>query len=169
MNKIRVFDIMIMIAATALGLGLYRIHETPSNGSQWNCEYVVRMVPLFVMWSMTLAILRFRQPRPRVRRLFRQPGMAACSTSLIVLTVFFPLRLLMLLQSQGEYLGAGVDFWYPIAFQSTLPWVGVSVAAVWLNLLLSGLWITESSWIDRLGRLVGVYWLGVLILGVVNG
>jgi len=163
----KMLDLSIMIAATACGLALYRIHESIIESGQWSGSYIVDVAPLFVMWTVAFAILRLRKPRPRLRRLFRQSGMAACSTSLIVLTVFLALRLLGLMQIGGEFLGAGPDYWFPTAFREILPWVGSSVAAVWLNLVLSGRWIAEPSWIDRLGRLLAAYWIGVAILYVV--
>ena len=40
---------------------------------------------------------------------------------------------------------------------------GCTVAAIWLLLVLSGRWRPERSWIDRLGRLLGVVWIAVAI------
>ena len=40
---------------------------------------------------------------------------------------------------------------------------GFTVAAVWLLLALSGRWRPEKSWIDRLGRLLGVVWIACAI------
>jgi hypothetical protein len=41
---------------------------------------------------------------------------------------------------------------------------GPAVAAVWLVLALSGRWRPERSWIDRLGRFLGVTWIVISIL-----
>ena len=35
----------------------------------------------------------------------------------------------------------------------------LSVAAAWVSLALSGRWRSEPSWIDRTGRVLGVYFL----------
>jgi hypothetical protein len=40
---------------------------------------------------------------------------------------------------------------------------GYAVAAVWLMLALSGLWRPERSWIDRLGRFLGVVWIACAV------
>lgn len=40
---------------------------------------------------------------------------------------------------------------------------GFTVAVVWLLLALSGRWRPEKSWIDRLGRLLGVVWIAYTI------
>ena len=41
---------------------------------------------------------------------------------------------------------------------------GIAVAAVWLVLALSGRWRPEKSWIDRLGRMLGVTWIAISFL-----
>ena len=43
--------------------------------------------PFLMMWTFALVILGLRQPRPRIRRLVRQPGMAACSAASLILVV----------------------------------------------------------------------------------
>ncbi len=40
-----------------------------------------------------------------------------------------------------------------------------AVAAAWATLGLLGVWESEKGWIDRLGRLFGLYWIGYPILG----
>jgi hypothetical protein len=40
---------------------------------------------------------------------------------------------------------------------------GFTVAAIWSLLALSGRWRPERSWIDRLGRLLGVAWIGCAV------
>jgi hypothetical protein len=40
---------------------------------------------------------------------------------------------------------------------------GFTVAAIWLLLALSGRWRPERSWIDRLGRLLGLVWMACAI------
>ncbi len=42
--------------------------------------------------------------------------------------------------------------------------VSFAVVGAWLALALSGRWRTETSWIDRLGRLLGWLWVGVTVL-----
>ncbi|WP_406695128.1 hypothetical protein V5E97_29235 [Singulisphaera sp. Ch08] len=40
---------------------------------------------------------------------------------------------------------------------------GYSVVAIWLLLVLSGRWRPEKSWIDRLGRVLGVIWIACAV------
>lgn len=41
---------------------------------------------------------------------------------------------------------------------------GSAVLAVWMVLALSGRWRPESSWVDRLGRLLGATWVVIALL-----
>lgn len=43
--------------------------------------------PFLASWTVCFLILRLRQPRPVLRRLARQPGMAACSAAALVLVI----------------------------------------------------------------------------------
>ena len=42
---------------------------------------------------------------------------------------------------------------------ATKDMIGSAVAVSWLILWLGGGWRAEPSWIDRLGRLLGVFWI----------
>lgn len=46
--------------------------------------------------------------------------------------------------------------------------VGLSISASWMTLLLGRRWRAEASWIDRLGRALGVLWIliSILIVGL---
>ena len=105
MRRMKFSDLIVMIAATACGLALCRIHEAIIQGKRWSEGFLVDLAPLIAMWTLAFAMLRLRPPRPRLRRLFRQSGMAAGSTSLVVLTVFLGPRLLGPLQTGGSELG----------------------------------------------------------------
>ncbi len=41
---------------------------------------------------------------------------------------------------------------------------GWGVAAAWIALAFNGRWRPERSWIDRLGRGLGVFWLGSALI-----
>ncbi len=40
----------------------------------------------------------------------------------------------------------------------------VGVRGIWLGLAASGRWRPERSWVDRLGRVLGVAWIAITIL-----
>ena len=42
------------------------------------------------------------------------------------------------------------------------PFCGSAVVGAWTTLLLSSCWRPENSWIDRAGRVLGVYWIGTI-------
>jgi hypothetical protein len=42
-------------------------------------------------------------------------------------------------------------------------WAGFVVAGAWIALALAGRWRPERSWIDRLGRAIGVFWIAAAI------
>jgi hypothetical protein len=42
--------------------------------------------------------------------------------------------------------------------------MGITVSAVWIVLWLIGAWRPEPSWIDRAGRVVGIYWVANSLL-----
>jgi hypothetical protein len=85
-------DAAVLIAATAVGLGSYRVIEVAkepwalfdSRGSQpvWGWKGAVwdiradseRVLPFLMPWTIAVLALRFLCPRPRLRRLLRQPG-----------------------------------------------------------------------------------------------
>ena len=41
---------------------------------------------------------------------------------------------------------------------------GIAIAACWVLLFPGGRWRTERSWIDLLGRILGVYWLAMIVI-----
>ena len=116
-----------------------------------------RTSPLAVALSLAMWILRLRQPRPSVRRLLRQPGMVATSATVIGISIFLVKALLTQyyhLQTSSTPMLPSYSLWFV-----RLPWNGEIVAVVWLLLWASGAWRNEPSWIDRAGRVLGIYWI----------
>ena len=104
--------------------------------------------PMLVFWTFTTLFLRLRRPRPDWRELIRQPGMTACvaaSASLVFAS------------------------WLEWVFHVRVPiaTVSVAVSSAWLALVIGRAWKAERSWIDRIGRLVGVGWIAIGPLGLI--
>src|SRR3954453_20841801 len=91
-RSLTLLDGMIVIAATACGFAAIRgavpemLHMLPtgprvpflmSRPVLGIALVTLAAWPLPAMWSIALLILRLRRPRPRWRRLSRQPGVAA--------------------------------------------------------------------------------------------
>src|SRR5262249_45497282 len=94
-RRFTLIDAMVLIAATAIAfvpiryiLGDFRFPETRtlSDLVERGAELSVILEPLALMLSLALWFLRLRRPRPRLRRIFRQPGTAA-GTAIIVCTL----------------------------------------------------------------------------------
>jgi hypothetical protein len=72
---------------------------------------------------------------------------------------------LMRTLDQGGGVGSIGPFGCHGTFVASLAWPsGATVAAVWLVLATSGRWRPEKSWIDRLGRGLGVTWIVISVL-----
>ncbi len=116
-------------------------------------------VPVGAAWTVALIPLRLRRPRPPWRRLARQPGLAAASAATLALA---PLGLVLAWAWTVKGLAAffAGDLELPLfLFGPTL--VGAAVLGSWSTLVLGRRWRAERSWIDRLGRALGVYWIAM--------
>jgi hypothetical protein len=166
-RRFTLFDVMILVAATAAGFALMRplagaafAHQVMRNyGLAWSALVraswvILAMTPLLAVWSLALLVLRLRQPRPRFRRLLRQPGFVASISvvfgSLISLII---LLLCSIKVGRSELADAVLFITYP---------VGYAPANGWLLLMISGKWRNEKSWIDLTGRVLGVCWISVI-------
>ena len=86
-RRFTVIDAMVLIAATAVALVLMRplleemrllgVHS-PGDALRLGLTVSVILEPMALTLSLAVGLLRLREPRPRLRRVFRQPGMAAC-------------------------------------------------------------------------------------------
>jgi hypothetical protein len=176
-RKFTLTDAMVLVAAAAISLVPIREYLTfvqdrrivDSIPREWSLASIWRfstlaagmLAPLALSLSLGLWILRLRKPRPAWRSLFRQPGAVASTavvaeSSLFVLKVWFAQAYI---QSRSRPLEPLIDLWI-----NRLPWTGEVIAVAWLVLWLCGSWEPESSWIDRFGRALGVYWVASGVL-----
>jgi hypothetical protein len=176
-RKFTLIDAMVLVAAAAVSLVLIREyiasgssrHIVESIPRDWSFASIWRfgtllsgmLAPLAVSLSLALWVLRLRRPRPEWRELFSQPGTIACTATiaesgLIVVKVWLSQAYLL---KRSLPLPDLHHLWI-----NRLPWNGEVVAVAWLVLWLCGSWRSEPGWIDRAGRVLGVYWIisGVL-------
>jgi hypothetical protein len=169
-------DLMILIAGCAVGIfwtqvAYKEIIDQMEGKIQWDWSLrliYLPMAPMPILASISLALLvcRLRQPRPRFRRLFRQPG------ALAMTCVFLMLIFEGAMQLAGRGLNLIVNRYWPptpstgFSVTITSQWlsvlsgeVGVSIVACWLLLLAVGRWRAEPTWIDRSGRCLGACWI----------
>ena len=157
-RRISILDVMILVAASAIGLTLAR---TLVGDARSILNLLVWPASFFLL-GPTLAFLaiRLRGPRPTIRRLTCQPGMAACCAVAIVTAIdaiSWGVFWLKLKPEDAQFMLA--RFW---RLSRENP--GPAVAATWLGLVLSRRWRPEPGWIDRIGRLIGVLWLLTILL-----
>lgn len=188
-RTLRLFDLVVLVAATSCGLACVKFVDringsfvftamSVSDRRQWELDYGTPVPGRNWWWSAVLATnelsagvillttavfwLRLRAPRPRLKRLFSQGGMAAASTALFVHFLLVIWRLPELLHWKPR-LGL---FEYPTRSEGlthlldeAIVLTGFSTALVWGSLWLSGLWRRECSWINYLGIALGAYWI----------
>ncbi len=108
--------------------------------------------------SLALLILRFRSPRPRRRRMFSQPGVMACVSvsATAIITALLALLSLMIPALRGT--GGDPLNGFLVLGSSAC---GFAVAVSWMTLVLVGRWRPERGWIDRMGRVLGLYWMSL--------
>jgi hypothetical protein len=157
-------DAMIFIIALGLGLALARtaigvIAETVRSEPRWRFQTMAGAVSLGRMLNIVLLnflffllpaflIVRLKRPRAALRSLICQPGFAACAAPVAVVLATLPFALLPPSGLAGEVI--------EIACQVLL--VGAAPLA-WVVLITTRRWSLEPSWIDRLGRILGVLWM----------
>ena len=105
-RRITLFDLMVLTAATAIGLSIVQfawpgsaVVAGISTPPVWQpgypskarmvpiAERVVPFLPCLAAWTGAFLIVRLRGPRPRARRLVLQPGLVAAVAALSVLLI----------------------------------------------------------------------------------
>ncbi len=123
--------------------------------------------------TVALLVLRFRRPRPPIRRCFRQPGALACGAAAMCLCLevvnhFLNLTIRFNTTRLSNDLSARYLLFAPkMSHASILGAVafgmgetpGLAVAGAYLALRAAGLWRSERSWLDRSGRALGWLWI----------
>src|SRR5262249_47713197 len=99
-------------------------------------------------------------------------GIAACYAATVALAVtslvsstFYTIHLLEDSNSIPKILSHPRSLHSPLPFDN-LPIemiVGAAVLGAWATLLASGRWRCEASWIERLGRVLGCFWIMLVL------
>jgi hypothetical protein len=146
--------------------------------------YLIVVLPLPLTWSLAAFLLGFRSPRPPFRHLSRQPGIIACGAVSTVIAirvagfVAFWLRTAL----NNHYL-FGLNYWIaltmpfnrlargPISgiadyagpyFSTTAFGASAAVTTAWLLSFASGQWRPQPHWLDRMGRVLGWFWVAII-------
>jgi hypothetical protein len=184
-RKFTILDGMILVAAVAAGFALRRaaIDAFEKYGRISHVENKIESVtrraieaefPFLLTLTPAVLVMRLRRPRPRWLRLVRQPGMAAACAALVPIATS--------LVKLGQLARALEDALRPkdttedvfVCGYISMPLlgdilgafgsgVGLWVVGAWLILALSGR-RPERSWIDWLGRAVGMGWVSIVVM-----
>jgi hypothetical protein len=193
-RKFTLFDAVSLVAATAVGLwglrialgSLQQVRQELSDsltalahfpdaghGTLWSvieCYALVETVLFPFAWSLTLVAiaLRFHGTHPPRRRLGRQPGTIACISAALILVpaLLFLIGLMLIcallpdIKLDDPTWQKGLGFYFILI--PTL--CGIAVLSGWAALVVGRRCRFESSWVDRLGCALGVYWISAIPL-----
>jgi hypothetical protein len=181
-------EAILMVGSAAVGLGLFELsHRTLFKGLIWiadrgfpniqswstlealvTCsDITVFLLPVIIPWTFLLILLRMRSPRPSWRRIWRQPGMAAC---LVAVFAWLWTAVALLLAVNVEHVARArrvitpADWAQKYLSDEVFMYVGLAVAAVWVVQYSSGRWRRSADWIDLMGRVAGALWI---VIGLV--
>lgn len=176
-----VSDGLIFIAATACGLASIRVafprfslafvRDARELQKGWSLSLVALMAyhvllqalqPCLAAWTIAAAGLYWRRPRQIARQIIRQPGAIASHAAAITnLLIAVPAIVLVLL------FGEPTDvYWsYMLAIINSTH-AGAAIMWCWLSMALYSRWRSEPVWLDRLGRALGITWVGIAAAAV---
>ncbi|WP_422927913.1 hypothetical protein [Singulisphaera sp. PoT] len=169
-------DAVILIGVSALCFTAIRPMIQMDAKGLWGWTNVLVMtVGTLVAWTPAVLILRLRQPRPPLRRLSRQPGFAAGLAGVTTLGLgALAMALLLLVRFAREgarhagrplrAMPAHDPHWWFQVVTYFAGIVGVAVIAAWILLAVSGRRRSSPSWLDLLGRLLGMCWIVLFVV-----
>jgi hypothetical protein len=162
-RPLQISDLMILVLATAGGLFLVKqVSPNYAGGGPivlWVEDWMRTWItPWLSMMSMAIFVIRLRRPRPRLRRILRQPGAVAAVMALASLG-YIGLLTLGRVAVRGDLRNPLGDY-----FDLSLIQAGPMIAGAWIALRLTGRLHRERGWIDGLGTLVGALWVLIAML-----
>ncbi len=170
-RRFTILDGMILVAAAAIAVawlrGVLKIYLSVLGSARgaslpdrilWGLP---NLVPPLVLATFVTLVLRSVRPRPSWRKISYQPGFAACAAAALIVSLQFVYRFSIVAVKQlSDLKTRGTASVLALAQIATdLTGTGLAVMAAWLILMLIRGWRVEPTWIDRLGRLIGVCWI----------
>jgi hypothetical protein len=177
--RIALADLIILVAATALGMAILRttiessggeyLRHVPAPHSHWTGPLgynppfylffaLVNGVPQILVASICVVALSLRRHRSSTLRLSHQPGFVLCLAALtasVLTTVVHGSALWIQHYS--------LALWSLIVF-GILPNTGFMVLGSWMALALGGRGAPVASWLDRIGYALGASLVVLLAL-----
>jgi hypothetical protein len=123
----------------------------------------LNMHPSVVVWTLALLVLECLHFRPPLRRVASQPGFVACCAVAMVIVLFGSMNFVTskaihyvpIWIKVHHYLGLTLNFHHGQC---------AAAAAAWLTLALTGRWRPRPDWLDRAGRVLGIFWIAIIPL-----
>jgi hypothetical protein len=122
------------------------------------------LLPFCVPWTVLTLMLRLL--RPQRRHLTREPGPVACISAIIggLLSVI-PFTSMQLFEiTAGSSWSSQIDIERLLFFGP--PMCGCAVLGAWTGLILNVGWRSDWGWVDRVGCLQGLFWIGTIGLAL---
>lgn len=179
-RRLTLFDGIVLVAASSAALMIWRQfgdsiwreawasrRSTLWPGPAWAYCVAAALCPFAAVAAPTLLALRLRSPRPRRPILWSQPGASACLAIIVVMLFQTTWNLMYHVRFRSVALPFPLIEYSPrfLGWMVVIPTEeGLGVAATWIVLAVGGRLRPEPSWIDRSGRIVGVYFLACLPL-----
>jgi len=170
-------DAILLVGSAAVGMGMFQgvrralfrgwiwiaDHRLPDIHTWWTWDVIVTcsdlmvfLIPVVAPWTVLLIVLRMRSPRPSWRRIWRQPGMAACLAALLG-WCWSGLALILAIDvgyvARSRRTNSLEDWARRYLADEVFMYVGLAVAAAWTVQFFSGQWRRSADWIDVMGRL----------------
>jgi hypothetical protein len=138
--------------------GIHRAVSVVTEGS-------TLVYPLVLTFTFAALVLRFKHPRPRLRRLFRQPGVVGCFAAILSFVIAF----LILTPDTLRFVSPSIfNRWMFNISLVTSRMTGLAVASAWLAQALCGQWRPERTWVDRFGQVAAGSWIFAIVLEVAS-
>lgn len=159
------------MGTTAIGLGVARavwqanevIMKKQSGPmiTQWRWETALTAISGFMTcWAVAIVLSAARSPRFSI--ILRRPGFVACLSITIAAcfstAVHAPVWIWLATGHRSWYMG-WIDARLVALHVLANGGIGSAVFVAWCLQIVAGRWRPEPSWNDRLGRLIGLYFL----------
>ena len=170
-RRVSIADVMLIVPAVAVATMLLRAYMpgfsrqlsfiptiAPDPYGLWRAHYWLHGPGscVVVPWMAATIAIRLRRPRPRLIRF--QPGFVACVAVMVALLPGWAWYM-TIRHRPGFQKSEGFEQ----AWAVTTHWTETAVLGAWLALILARKWRPEPSWIDRMGRVLGLYWIVQLL------
>jgi hypothetical protein len=159
----RLLDILLVVAATAMGLAGLRIASDFDSAGYvlwWRMNVdglAVISCPILVAWTLLVLFYKILNPSPSRRAAIGEPGFVACFAALIALIDASTEFAFSIRNDRGGSFPASM--YYLFACAKMIENAGWLILGSWMALSLAGRLRPGLTWLDRFGCLVGLCWL----------